>query len=662
MNLKTFVISCLLVFSNWVVFAQDENDVLSYIETYKSLAIAEQLRSGVPAAITLAQGIHESAAGKSELATKGNNHFGIKCKSTWMGETILHDDDKKQECFRKYVSAEQSYIDHSDFLKGSNRYHFLFDLEKTDYAGWASGLKRAGYATNPAYVKRLTDLVEKYNLQQYTYEGISNSNGIIKGEVVPNDDQPKNLTHIDDPSTYYKGLKGFWASKGETLLPKALEKNIRYAKLLALNDLADEPLSADLFIFIEKKRKIGTEEFHIVKENETMHLISQKEAMLLSNLYAYNNLTPGQEPEVGERLSLQYKSYDMPKTKQRFLNEFEQPKKVEPVIARVEERKIEPKPVQKVIIENPIPVEAKVEEIIREEAPPVIVEPIQEKIIEPEKTIEQKVVEEPIQKTEVIEEKVEPIITSNEDILNAEKAARIEQLLSSKPLEAKTETIVIPEPQPVIEKKEEPIPPVEKEKEVIVEPIQEVQVIETTPPVIETPAPPQIKRTYNEPGIDDSVKDLKKKFDKIVYSPRPIKKVDTVKKIEIVNPKPSVVIKKTETATIANKPIPKKVDDKNTKVEDKKSNVQVTKTGIKRDIKKETESKDSKSKDSKVKKEDPKKSNAKKQSASDLKKADAKKNDAKKISDAKKKADDKKKTDAKKKADLKKKETPKKKK
>jgi hypothetical protein len=146
---------------------EQESQVLQLtgIEKYKKLAIDEQIRSGVPAAITLAQGIHEAAAGTSELAIEANNHFGIKCKSTWTGMTYLHDDDAKQECFRKYSSAEQSYTDHSDFLRKNNRYSALFELEMTDYIGWATELKRAGYATNPAYVKRLTDIIEKYNLQ-----------------------------------------------------------------------------------------------------------------------------------------------------------------------------------------------------------------------------------------------------------------------------------------------------------------------------------------------------------------------------------------------------------------------------------------------------------------------------------------------------------------
>ncbi|MEN9339052.1 MAG: hypothetical protein RIQ62_364, partial [Bacteroidota bacterium] len=318
--------------------AQSEEDIRTYINQFKDLAIAEQIRMGVPASITLAQGIHESTAGTSELATKGNNHFGIKCKSYWTGETILHDDDKKQECFRKYTSPEQSYIDHSEFLQSSNRYHFLFDLEKTDFAGWASGLKRAGYATNPAYVQKLTELIEKYNLQQYTYEALSKTK-IGLAEIVAEKEAPRNLTYVEDPSTSYKGLKGFWASKGETLLAYATNHNIRYARLLDLNELPDEPLKTNMFIFTEKKRKIGTEEFHVVKENETMLLIAQKEAMLLSSLYQFNNLLAGQEPSIGEKLCLQYRSYETPKLRQQFLKELEPSAKAntQPVIVVREE-------------------------------------------------------------------------------------------------------------------------------------------------------------------------------------------------------------------------------------------------------------------------------------------------------------------------------------
>lgn len=145
-----------------------EARVAKYIEQYKDWAMAEQKRSGVPAAITLAQGIHETSAGNSELATNANNHFGIKCKKEWTGLTYTYTDDAPDECFRKYPSALQSYKDHSDYLAGSARYAALFKLSSTDYTGWAQGLKRCGYATNPKYSSILIKLIEDYHLQDYT--------------------------------------------------------------------------------------------------------------------------------------------------------------------------------------------------------------------------------------------------------------------------------------------------------------------------------------------------------------------------------------------------------------------------------------------------------------------------------------------------------------
>ena len=146
--------------------AQDlpNENILRYIETYAPLALKEMNRTGVPAAIKLAQGILETNAGQSDLVYKSNNHFGIKCKSSWTGEKVYHDDDAIGECFRKYESAEASYLDHSDYLKSQPRYAFLFDYDANDYAAWAWGLKKAGYATNPIYAQTLIKYIEAYRL------------------------------------------------------------------------------------------------------------------------------------------------------------------------------------------------------------------------------------------------------------------------------------------------------------------------------------------------------------------------------------------------------------------------------------------------------------------------------------------------------------------
>jgi len=155
----------LLLFSSFLVVAQNKTE--RYIEKYHSVAIAEMDRYGIPASITLAQGILESGNGESRLATEGKNHFGIKCHENWNGKTIIEDDDEKGECFRKYSKAADSYRDHSLFLTERGRYSFLFEYQKTDYKAWAKGLKKAGYATNPKYPKLLIDLIEKYDLSRF---------------------------------------------------------------------------------------------------------------------------------------------------------------------------------------------------------------------------------------------------------------------------------------------------------------------------------------------------------------------------------------------------------------------------------------------------------------------------------------------------------------
>jgi flagellum-specific peptidoglycan hydrolase FlgJ len=150
------------------VAQQASAELQAYIDDYCVLAMEEQKRTGIPAAIKLAQAIHESGAGKGNLALRSNNHFGIKCKSNWTGAVAYHDDDEKGECFRAYETVAQSFRDHSDFLVSGTRYAFLFKLSPTDYKGWAHGLKQAGYATNPKYPMLLIRLIETYNLDAYT--------------------------------------------------------------------------------------------------------------------------------------------------------------------------------------------------------------------------------------------------------------------------------------------------------------------------------------------------------------------------------------------------------------------------------------------------------------------------------------------------------------
>jgi hypothetical protein len=163
--MKKFLL-ILLIISPVLLVAQSKTE--SYISKYSSIAVDEMEKYGIPASITLAQGILESGNGESRLATEGNNHFGIKCHSNWSGKTIIEDDDEKGECFRKYDKVTDSYRDHSLFLTERGRYSFLFEYKKSDYKKWAKGLKKAGYATNPNYPTLLIDLIERYEL--YTYD------------------------------------------------------------------------------------------------------------------------------------------------------------------------------------------------------------------------------------------------------------------------------------------------------------------------------------------------------------------------------------------------------------------------------------------------------------------------------------------------------------
>jgi len=573
--LKTaFSIIGLLLTSN--LFAQSQEQVEQYIEKYKKLAIDEQIRSGVPAAITLAQGIHEAAAGTSELAIEANNHFGIKCKSTWTGMTYLHDDDAKQECFRKYSSAEQSYTDHSDFLRKNNRYSALFELEITDYIGWATELKRAGYATNPAYVKRLTDIIEKYNLQVYTAAALNKKN-VVAGDVVPEkiktpaietvktvktvikEEPKKEISNPLSETIYYKGLKGFYGRKGDMLLEKAIEYNIRYARLLQLNELEDAPLPYDMFVFTERKRRVGTVEFHQVQKGETMLLIAQKEAMGLDNLLAFNNLMEGQEPEIGEQLNLQYRMAGTPKLKAKFLEPLIAKEEVNTttqekteLIAKVEIEKTIP--VEKEII-NEVVEEVKKQETAKEEDTPVLSNEDLQKMETLKNELQNQEVKTEEVKTEEIaeidtpkEEEVKKtiLIDENSPIIDIEKAKRIEALLSE---ENKVEADVVV--KEVIAKetpKAEKIKATANNEDVKLTPEKVVKEVRIAP-----------KRTYPEKNVDADTKSLKEKFDAAVYKPLPERKLKKVV--------PAAVVKDTVKKVVVKKEAikPKTAENKNAK-------------------------------------------------------------------------------------------------
>ncbi len=310
-----------------------------YINRFHHIATSEMKRTGIPASIKLAQGLLESDWGRSNLANTANNHFGIKCGSSWSGETFFKEDDDYvngklvASCFRAYANAEESYIAHSDFLKKprkSKRYDFLFDLDPIDYKAWARGLQKAGYATDPAYPLKLINIIEKYHLHQFDLIEEENTLLITQETTVPpsqNDNRETvasvhidnaeeaivesiedGLEHFEAPKEFINKVPMVRAQEGETALSIARRYKTSVNDLLVFNEKLnpEETLQNGEIIFLDnKKRKYGhTGDYHVVKEGETMYSISQNYGIKLANLYAKNRMPKGSEPYVDEKLHL----------------------------------------------------------------------------------------------------------------------------------------------------------------------------------------------------------------------------------------------------------------------------------------------------------------------------------------------------------------------
>ena len=325
--MKKLSIFIFFLFSGSILFAQSSDVIQKYIDTYKDIAIEEMNRTGVPAAITLAQGIHETSAGQSDLVRKSNNHFGIKCKAEWSGPSVSHDDDARGECFRKYDDPLDSYKDHSDFLRTRSHYAFLFKLDPTDYEAWAYGLKKAGYATNPRYPQILIKLIRDYNLEDYTLIALNrktdnNNVSLVNNTVNKQERQTIPAVSIESvPSVQYpSGLfkinetKVIFIPKGTSYLKIADENDISLARLFEFNDLHSslDIAQVDQLLFLQRKRKKGANEYHIVLQGETLHDISQNEGIRLESLLEYNFLKYGMQPMAGEKLYLQNDAPAMP--------------------------------------------------------------------------------------------------------------------------------------------------------------------------------------------------------------------------------------------------------------------------------------------------------------------------------------------------------------
>lgn len=337
-----------------------------YIDLYKEIAMKEMIRTGVPASITLAQGIVETENGNSKLVKKSNNHFGIKCKETWTGPSVSHDDDAPGECFRVYNNAEESYIDHSNFLRTRKHYNFLFSLDPADYKAWAYGLKKAGYATNPAYPALLIKYIEKYNLNEYSLIALGKKTGndpilaknespsttpvtttvatvqqqpVVQQAVVtapqpevvavvkkeepkkeePRKEQPKPAVvkpAVNYPSGEFKinETRVVYVTKGTPFLAIAQQYNVQLKWLFDFNDLKEaEVLEKDQLVYLQRKRRTGANAVHVVAAGETVYDIAQTQGIRLDALLQLNQMTVNMQPAVGEQLYLQSPAPSTPK-------------------------------------------------------------------------------------------------------------------------------------------------------------------------------------------------------------------------------------------------------------------------------------------------------------------------------------------------------------
>ncbi len=273
-----------------------------YIDTYKELAVREMKRTGIPASITLAQGILESGDGNSRLARKANNHFGLKCHD-WKGKKLRHDDDRNNECFRKYKSVYDSYRDHSDFLISKQRYASLFTLEPTDYKGWAKGLKKAGYATSKDYHKALIKIIEENQLYALD-QGVE-----IIGEPGMQLASVNGIGNIGLSRNIYERnrIKYIIANVGDTYDGISEELDLLPWELKKYNELTEGTrIDSGQILYMQPKRNKAEagKKTHIVKEGETMHYISQLYGIKLDVLYKKNLMEKGSEPEVSKKLQL----------------------------------------------------------------------------------------------------------------------------------------------------------------------------------------------------------------------------------------------------------------------------------------------------------------------------------------------------------------------
>ena len=314
--MKKLVIAFVFIAVSLNLFAQKRITRAEYIAEYSEIAVKEMKLTGIPASITLAQGCLESDDGNSTLAREANNHFGIKCHSSWTGKKVYQDDDAKGECFRKYSSARESFKDHSDFLKNGKRYAFLFELKSHDYKRWAKGLREAGYATNPKYPDLLIKIIEDNKL--YEFDKGYRKNQETDTSTTKKPREKKNRQHLGDPDNFGISISGYdvrlnnrvkyiIVKEGDNPDKLARSMDMFAWEILRYNDLTkDSVLKKGQVLYIQPKRNKAEfgKNTHIVKEGETLYSLSQFYAVKLKKLRQKNNFTENYKIKEGDELYL----------------------------------------------------------------------------------------------------------------------------------------------------------------------------------------------------------------------------------------------------------------------------------------------------------------------------------------------------------------------
>lgn len=316
MKKKTLLLYFILL--PFLTFAQPPAKITTseYIHLYKGDAVKDMMKMGVPASITLAQGILESESGNSVLAREARNHFGIKCHKDWNGETFHKDDDAKDECFRKYKSVLESYDDHGRFLRDRPRYAFLFEYEITDYKSWAHGLKKAGYATNPRYADLLIKLIEDHKLNLFDFGGktlpvtLNTASPVAaKDPTLPSHNHNNSVKPVAGVkpgiNSNSQQVPYLIAGKNDSWFSVATAQDLRLWQILKYNDASqNDGMKPGSIIYLKPKRGRPSMEFHVYQQGETLWEISQMHGVKLKKLNHLNNFESVVSLKTGQKIKL----------------------------------------------------------------------------------------------------------------------------------------------------------------------------------------------------------------------------------------------------------------------------------------------------------------------------------------------------------------------